>query len=107
MFLPPLSSRGQVSDSDRECIVRRLTPLLAGHGVLRLFGLRARGNAGDRSAIDLAVMSVDGLATDLLAQIREAVEEAPIPFRADNVDYRSASLQLQRAIDLEGLNWMA
>lgn len=73
---------------------------------MRLFGSRARGDAGERSDIDLAAIAEKQLPGDLLARIREALEEAPIPFRADIVDYQSASDQLKQAIDREGIEWI-
>ena len=87
--------------------MRELAPLLAGRVGVRLFGSRARGDAGIRSDIDLALVSADKLPPDLLARIREALEEAPIPFRTDIVDYRSASPELRQAIDREGIEWIA
>ena len=99
---------GQVPDLDRETIVRRLMPLLSGHNAsLRLFGSRARGDAGSRSDIDLVTVSAKPLSADLLARIREALEDAPIPFRADVVDYRSVAPELRQAIDREGIAWIA
>lgn len=106
MLVAKKLSRGQVPDSDRETIIRRLAPLLAGRARLRLFGSRARGEAGTRSDIDLALVAQDDLPKDLLARIREALEEAPVPFRTDVVDYRSAPPELQRAIDQEGIEWI-
>ena len=99
---------GQVPDRDREAIVRRLAPMLCGHNArLRLFGSRARGDAGDRSDIDLATVAAEKLPADLLARIREVLEDAPIPFRADVVDYQATSPELRQAIDREGIEWIA
>ena len=99
---------GQISDSDRETIIRRLHPLFGHRNVrLRLFGSRARGDAGSRSDIDLALVAAGKLPPDLLARAREAIEEAPIPFRADIVDYHAADDRLRRAIDHDGIEWTA
>ncbi len=105
---PTHSFHGQVSDSDRELILRQLAPLLAGCDAgIRLFGSRARGDAGNRSDIDLALICAEKPPADLLARIRETLEEASIPFRTDIVDYRSAPLELRQAIDREGIEWIA
>ena len=99
---------GQVIDADRQAIVSRLEPLLSAHAAgLRLFGSRARGDAGHRSDIDLATVAVTPLPADVLALIREALEEAPIPFRVDVVDYQSAAPEVKQAIDREGIAWIA
>lgn len=81
-----------------------MRPLLGHRNVrLRLFGSRARGDAGSRSDIDLALVSPVRLPPDLLALAREAIEEAPIPFRANIVDYHSADDQLRHEIDRDGI----
>jgi predicted nucleotidyltransferase len=99
--------RGQLAAIDKDIIVRRLTPLLAGNNVrLKLFGSRARGDAGSRSDIDLATVADSRLPVDMLANIREALEESPIPFRVDVVDYQSAPPALKQAIDREGIEWI-
>jgi predicted nucleotidyltransferase len=101
-------SLGQVAPCDIAAIVSRLRPLLASHNAgLRLFGSRARGDAGDRSDIDLAAIAPERLPGDLLARIREMLEESPIPFRADVVDYQAAPAELKQAIDREGIEWIA
>lgn len=76
------------------------------HARLKLFGSRARGNAGERSDIDLATVAKEKLPADVLADIRQALEDAPIPFLADVVDYQSVPEELKRAIDREGLEWI-
>lgn len=105
--MSPQFPLGQVSDGDRNAIIRRLRPLLGHRNVrLRLFGSRARGDAGSRSDIDLAAIADDKIPPHLLSRIREQLEEAPVPFRVDLVEYRSASPTLRQAIDREGIEWI-
>lgn len=99
------SAFGQVSDSDRRVIVGRLVPRLPPNVGIRLFGSRARGDAGMRSDIDLALISSSGISAAVLAEIREVMEEVPIPFRVDVVDYTLAPAELRQAIDREGIEW--
>lgn len=104
----PRFPHGQVPDPDRAAIVSRLGPLLSDwHARLCLFGSRARGEASERSDIDLAMIAAERLPGDLLARIRESLEDAPIPFRVDVVDYQSAPQELRQAIDREGIEWIA
>lgn len=107
MTIPAHSEYGQVSAADRKLILLGLAPLLRAKSIrLRLFGSRARGDAGSRSDIDLAVIADDKIPPHLLSRSREQLEEAPVPFRVDLVEYRSASPTLRQAIDREGIEWI-
>ncbi|WP_052231347.1 nucleotidyltransferase family protein [Tepidimonas taiwanensis] len=102
----PADAWTRLDPRDREALRRILLPLVQRHGVeVRLFGSRARGDARRGSDIDVALVAPQPLPRDALARVREALEESPIPFRVDVVDYRSASEPLRRAIDAEGAAW--
>ena len=95
-----------MSDSDRDLVLSAVKPYLARRGIrLFLFGSRARADAGPRSDLDLALHGSGPLPGDLLSDIREALEESLLPFRADVVDYATACVELRRAIDAEGVEW--
>jgi len=72
---------------------------------LKLFGSRARGDARRASDIDLALVGKQPIAAADMAALREALEESPVPFRIDLVDYASAPAYLRAAIDREGIPW--
>ncbi|TSE28210.1 Nucleotidyltransferase domain protein [Tepidimonas thermarum] len=92
---------------DREAIGRILAPVVRRYGAdVWLFGSRARGDARRASDIDVALRAPTPVPPDVLAGVREALEESHIPFRVDLVDYRSAAEGLQRAIDAEGVAWI-
>lgn len=91
---------------DRSAIERIVAPFLVRRDIrLKLFGSRARGDARRASDIDLALVSRQPIAAADMAALREALEESPIPFRIDLIDYASAPIHLRTAIDSEGIPW--
>ncbi len=100
------SAIDQLNPQDRSAIERILAPWLASEDAgLKLFGSRARGDARRVSDIDLALIASQPIALDDMAALREALEESPVPFRIDLVDYASAPAHLRAAIDREGIPW--
>ncbi len=75
-----------------------------------LFGSRARGDHRPASDIDLALLPQDPLPRGLVAEIREALEESPVPFfvdLVDLVDLSEASPGLCERVLREGIEWTA
>lgn len=72
-----------------------------------LFGSRARGDHRPASDIDLALLPQDPLPRGLVAEIREALEESPVPFFVDLVDLSEASPGLCERVLREGIEWTA
>ena len=96
----------QATESVSE-VRRRVQAALAGHRVrVWLFGSQARGDAGTRSDIDVAVLPLEELPSGLLSGLREALEESTVPQRVDLVDLREASPALKARVDAEGLPWI-
>jgi uncharacterized protein len=91
-------------DLDR---VRRIVlgVLAAQPARLFLFGSRARGDAGPRSDIDIAVLPQLPLAEGTLARMREALEESTIPYLVDVVDLTDADETFRRRVIEEGVPW--
>lgn len=89
--------------------VRRLVgAALQGHRAkVWLFGSQARGDAGVRSDIDVAVLPLEELPPGVLSGLREALEESTVPQRVDLVDLRDASPALKARVEAEGLLWIA
>ncbi|MCS6894792.1 MAG: nucleotidyltransferase domain-containing protein [Bacteroidia bacterium] len=80
-----------------------LAPLCRKQGwQIYLFGSWARGEANPTD-IDLAI--VGSLSEAELAELREALEELPIPYRVDLISYHQAPPALQEAIQREGILW--
>ncbi len=68
-----------------------------------VFGSRARGDAGMRSDIDLAIVADRRLPRASLAKAREALEESTIPQRVDLVDLAAAPPALHDKVLREGI----
>lgn len=66
-----------------------------------LFGSRARGDAGERSDVDLAIRGDGSLLT--LARVSEIADEAPTLLLFDVVDLDHASARLREQIEREGI----
>jgi predicted nucleotidyltransferase len=97
---------GRLMQADRDLIIGLLAPAARRYGArLLLFGSRARGGAGEKSDVDLALKAPTALPAEVLAEWREALEESRLPFRVDIVDYQIASPEMRAAIDAEGIEW--
>jgi uncharacterized protein len=72
-----------------------------------LFGSCARGDAGHLSDIDVAVETATPLPIDLLARLREALEESTIPYRVEIVDLGDTDRRFREAVYAEGIRWSA
>lgn len=72
-----------------------------------LFGSQARGDAGPRSDIDIAVRSAQPLARDTLVALRAAVEDSNVVRRVDIVDWWTASPALRASVEREGVLWLS
>lgn len=70
-----------------------------------LFGSWARGEEHISSDIDIAVESIDGVPLDILALLREALEESAVPYRVDVVDLAEAEKILASKVRKEGILW--
>ncbi len=73
-----------------------------------LFGSRARGAARRFADIDIAIALDAGdrpVPRDLLALLREQVEESHIPYRVDLVDLYHADPSLRDEVAREGVRW--
>jgi hypothetical protein len=70
-----------------------------------LFGSRARGDARRASDIDIALEAATPLPIELLAEIRDALEDSRVLPRVDVVDLMRASTELRRRVHEEGIQW--
>jgi len=70
-----------------------------------LFGSRAVGGAREGSDIDVAVLPLDSMPPDTLAEIRDTLEDSTIPYRVDLIDLRYAPESLRERVLLEGIPW--
>lgn len=86
----------------RELVLRHF----AGHPVdVFLFGSWARGAARRTSDIDIAVLPKGPIPPVVFSELREALEEAPIPYPVDIVDLREVSAPLRARVLKEGIRW--
>ncbi|MEN3040156.1 MAG: nucleotidyltransferase domain-containing protein [Bacteroidia bacterium] len=69
-----------------------------------IFGSWARGEENPTD-IDIALSGSPPPSEGELAELREQLEELPIPYRVDVVCYQRASASLQEAIQREGILW--
>jgi predicted nucleotidyltransferase len=70
-----------------------------------LFGSRARNEACKTSDYDLALDAGKQINNKLLRQIRSKLEDSIIPYKVDIVDFAAVSLNLQKQIVKEGIEW--
>ena len=68
-----------------------------------LFGSWARGEERITSDIDLAIEGED--VSEIVIQVREALEESNIPYRVDVVNLVEASPELLANVRKEGIVW--
>ena len=70
-----------------------------------LFGSCARGEARQRSDIDIAILPRDDLPSGFFAELAADFEESPIPYDVDLVDLRQADAALVDEVHREGVKW--
>ena len=70
-----------------------------------LFGSCARGEALQRSDIDIAILPRDELPSGFFSDPAERVEESSIQYDVDIVDLRSAASTLIDEVRREGVKW--
>ena len=87
--------------------VRRIVRTgLRGHSAqVYLFGSWATGRNRRTSDIDIAVLPSEPLPEDLLAGIREALEESLVVYPVDVVDLSRVSPQFRDRVLKEGVPW--
>ncbi|MGE4578579.1 MAG: nucleotidyltransferase family protein [Desulfuromonadales bacterium] len=72
-----------------------------------LFGSQATGRASKMSDIDVAVLPQGDLPVGLLSQIREALENSPVPYRVDLIDLSQTDKTFRQRVLKEGVSWTA
>jgi uncharacterized protein len=70
-----------------------------------LFGSRARGDARAGSDIDIGLLPRGALERGCLADLRERLEDLPIPYRVDVVDLTETSEVFRRRALEEATTW--
>ncbi len=86
--------------SDELAQVRAILARYLPPGVrVSVFGSRARGTAKPWSDLDLALASPAPLPLSLLAEMAEAFDESPLPWKVDLVDRASVSEGFAAIID--------
>lgn len=98
VFNPPLLER-----------VKGIICRVLGHAPVDvyLFGSWAHGAQRPTSDIDVAIESAKPLPRALLACLREALEESPIPNRVDVVDLAETDAAFRDRVHREGILWIA
>lgn len=87
------------------CLARKIVKEYLPTSKIYLFGSFARGEARASSDIDIAVDLGTEQPTRPLYLLREALEEAPLPYRVDLVDMREVGENLKKRILAEGIRW--
>ncbi|AWK85148.1 nucleotidyltransferase family protein [Azospirillum thermophilum] len=89
-----------------DTVKRTVFDRLAGHPArVYLFGSRARGDAGQRSGIDVAIEPPEPRQPGLIALIDEDLEESTVPYFVDVVDLSTAGSKLRDAVKRESVEW--
>lgn len=86
----------------RQFVCRRLQPFGAR---VFLFGSQARGDAHEKSDIDLAVDAPESMPAHVLAELRLDLEDSNVLRAVDLVDLRHADPALRSAVAREGVPW--
>lgn len=89
--------------ADKEiAIVRNILTATIPEYEVHAFGSRVHGRGlKPFSDIDLAIMSVAPVASDLLCELKEQFAESDLPYKVDIVDYASASPKFRDIIQQE------
>ncbi len=81
---------------------------LSGYPVtVYLFGSRARGSARRASDVDIAVEAREPLPPQVLARLRDRLEESTVPYRVEILDFASAGDDLRMRIKQDSVVWNA
>ncbi len=81
---------------------------LSGYAVtVYLFGSRARAPVRRASDVDIAVEAHEPLPPQVLARLRDRLEESTVPYRVEIVDFAAAGDDLRMRIKQEGVVWNA
>jgi len=80
--------------------------VLADHDArVYLFGSSVRGQTRRWSDIDVAIDPLRPLPSELLATLRELLEESAVPYDVDVIDLSKASPEIRARVEREGLLW--
>src|SRR5262245_57636498 len=80
--------------------------VLANHDArLYLFGSSMQGKTPRWRDIDVAIDPRQPLPSDLLAKLREVLEESGVPYDVDVIDLSKASPEIRARVEREGLLW--
>jgi hypothetical protein len=71
-----------------------------------LFGSFAIGGRHRASDVDLALEAPEPLSRDLLARLREQIEESHVPYRVDVVDLSEADASFRERVKRTGKVWI-
>ena len=97
---------GQAYAADLNEVRRIISAGLQGYRVhLYLYGSWAAGNATRTSDIDVAVLPLDPIPRDLLARIREDLEESRVIYPVDLVDLSESPEDFRERVLREGVSW--
>lgn len=70
-----------------------------------LFGSRIKGNCHEHSDLDVAIKGDTKLAWNLIGELRDAFENSTFSFRIDFLDYHQVSIEFQKIIDNQGIDF--
>lgn len=96
------SAREAVLQKVREIVGKNLTGLQV---KVYLYGSWAQKKERPTSDIDLAVWTDHPLPAGTLARLREALEEAPIPYQVEVVNLQDADESFRQKVLGEGIEW--
>lgn len=80
-------------------IIRTLLQEYVPHCDVRAFGSRVTGRFKPQSDLDIAIIHNQPIDALVLAKLRLAFEESPLPWKVDVIEYHAVSPAFRRAID--------
>ena len=98
------SDTAAVSLAEARAIVQRIVGALPVQ--VFLFGSRALGMSRPNSDIDIAIDPAGPVPDDLVARLRDALEESAIPYVVDVVDLSRVDASFRAKVLSEGRPWV-
>ena len=86
-------------DTTQLTLVKRILRAYIPHRRVAAFGSRVQGTAREFSDLDLVLLGDEPVATDVLSELRYALEESDLSISVDVVEWATLSPSFRRAIE--------
>ena len=83
---------------DHLAIIKKLLHTIVPKKPVIAFGSRVTGTASDTSDLDLCIVGKEALTSEKLAELRDALSAAKLPYKIDVIDWPTADATLKQTI---------